>query len=58
MLDFIVDTVWSGFLTWLGAVIKRSLGRPLSKSGTSEAWIGLFVVLIIVAITVAIVRSN
>ena len=52
LLEFIVQTIFEG----LGALIKRLFGRPPSKSGISEMWIGALVIVVVIVIVIAAAR--
>jgi hypothetical protein len=52
LFEFIMQVTFGG----LGALVKKLFGKPQSKSGISEMWIGSLVVVAVIVIVIAAVR--
>lgn len=49
MWDFITQIVFQG----LGALVKKLLGQPISRTGVSEMWLGAAIAAVVVVGIVA-----
>ncbi len=55
-MQFLFEIVADAFLGGIGALIKKLFGRPRSKSGVSEMWIGASVVVALIIVVIMAVR--
>ncbi len=54
MMDFILETVVAG----LGSAVKKLLGRPISKTGNSDMWLGAAILAVVFVAVIAFIRRS